>query len=77
MKRSLALLFVVAFLDLLAFSLILPLLPYFAETFGASPFMVGALTAAYALGQVIGAPIIGRISDRFGRKPLLVLSVAG
>jgi MFS transporter, DHA1 family, tetracycline resistance protein len=77
MKRSLAILFLVAFLDLLSFSLILPLLPYFAERFGATPFMVGALTAAYAVGQVIGAPVIGRLSDRFGRKPLLVLSVAG
>jgi MFS transporter, DHA1 family, tetracycline resistance protein len=77
MKRSLAILFSVAFLDLLSFSLILPLLPYFAENFGATPFIVGALTAAYAVGQVIGAPVIGRLSDRYGRKPLLVLSVAG
>lgn len=77
MKKSLAILFSVAFLDLLSFSLILPLLPYFAERFGASPFLVGALTAAYAIGQVIGAPVIGRLSDRYGRKPLLVLSVAG
>jgi MFS transporter, DHA1 family, tetracycline resistance protein len=77
MKKSLALLFSVAFLDLLSFSLILPLLPYFAEHFGATPFIVGALTAAYAVGQVIGAPVIGRLSDRYGRKPLLVLSVAG
>jgi DHA1 family tetracycline resistance protein-like MFS transporter len=77
MKKSLALLFTVAFLDLLSFSLILPLLPYYAEHFGATPFIVGALTAAYAIGQVLGAPVIGRLSDRFGRKPLLVLSVAG
>jgi MFS transporter, DHA1 family, tetracycline resistance protein len=77
MKRNLAILFLIAFLDLLAFSLILPLLPYFAQHFGATPFVVGALTAAYALGQVIGAPVIGRLSDRYGRKPLLVLSVAG
>jgi Arabinose efflux permease len=77
MKRNLAILFLVAFLDLLSFSLILPLLPYFAERFGATPFLVGALTAAYAVGQVIGAPVIGRLSDRYGRKPLLVLSVAG
>jgi DHA1 family tetracycline resistance protein-like MFS transporter len=77
MKKSLALLFSIAFLDLLSFSLILPLLPYYAELFGASAFTVGALTAAYAIGQVIGAPIIGRLSDRHGRKPLLLLSVAG
>jgi DHA1 family tetracycline resistance protein-like MFS transporter len=77
MKKGLALLFAVSFLDLLSFSLILPLLPYYAEHFGASPFIIGALTAAYAIGQVIGAPIIGRLSDRYGRKPLLLLSVAG
>ena len=77
MKRSLSLLFATAFLDLLSFSIILPLLPYYAEHFGATPFLIGLLTASYAVGQVIGAPAIGRLSDRFGRKPLLVLSVGG
>lgn len=53
------------------------MLPYYAERFGAFPFVVGALTAAYAIGQVIGAPAIGRLSDRYGRKPFLMLSIAG
>lgn len=77
MRKNLALLFTVAFLDLLSFSLILPLLPYYAQRFGASPFLIGALTAAYAVGQVFGAPFIGRLSDRYGRKPLLLLSIGG
>jgi DHA1 family tetracycline resistance protein-like MFS transporter len=77
MKKPLGILFAVAFLDLLSFSLILPLLPYYAEHFGATPLVIGLLTSAYAVGQVIGAPVIGRLSDRFGRKPLLVPIVAG
>jgi len=67
----------VVFIDLLGFSLILPLLPYYAETFNASKFTTGLLIAVYALMQLIGAPILGRLSDRFGRRPILLISVFG
>ncbi len=67
----------VVFIDLLGFSLILPLLPYYAETFNASKFTTGLLIAVYALMQLIGAPILGRLSDRFGRRPVLLVSVFG
>lgn len=67
----------VVFIDLLGFSLILPLLPYYAETFNASKFVTGLLIAAYALMQLIGAPILGRLSDRYGRRPILLISVFG
>ena len=69
--------FIVVFVDLLGFGLILPLLPYYAETFGANPLIIGFLVASYAAASLIGAPILGRLSDRFGRRPILLLSVAG
>ena len=69
--------FLVVFVDLLGFSLILPLLPYYAETYGASAAVVGLLVASYAAAQLIGAPLLGRLSDRMGRRPVLLLSVAG
>ena len=70
-------LFSVVFVDMLGFGLILPLLPYIASNWGATPLMIGFISAAYPLGQFIGAPLVGRFSDRFGRKPLLLFSIAG
>ena len=77
MRRSLILILLFVFIDVLGFSLILPLLPYYAADFNASSIMVGLLLSANALTQMIGAPILGRLSDRFGRKPLLVSSIIG
>ncbi len=78
MKRSRLLnIFLVVFIDLLGFGLILPLLPYFAGQYGASEFLIGLLVASYAAAQFIGAPLMGRLSDRFGRRPILVVSIAG
>lgn len=78
MKNSrLLTIFIIVFIDLLGFSLILPLLPYYAESYGATPALTGLLVASYAAAQLLGAPLLGRISDRYGRRPVLLFSVAG
>jgi MFS transporter, DHA1 family, tetracycline resistance protein len=69
--------FLVVFVDLLGFGLILPLLPFYAESFGATPLIIGLLTASYAAAQLIGAPWLGRLSDRYGRRPILLISILG
>jgi len=76
-KSALLSVFMIVFVDLLSFSLILPLMPYIAESFGLNSFFVGLLLAMYPIGQVFGTPVLGRLSDRFGRKPILLISVAG
>ena len=78
MKNSrLLTIFIIVFVDLLGFGLILPLLPYYAETYGATAVVVGLLVASYAAAQLVGAPLLGRLSDRIGRRPVLLLSVTG
>ncbi len=69
--------FMVILVDLLAYSVILPLLPFYAESFGASPAMVGALLATFAACQLVAGPPLGRWSDRIGRKPVLIVSQVG
>jgi len=69
--------FLIVFIDLLGFSLILPLLPYFAETSGANATVVGLLVACYGTTQLIGVPLLGRLSDHYGRRPILLISVLG
>jgi len=76
-KRRLGLIFGFVLIDLLGYSLILPLLPYYAETFGATVTLVGLLGTVNALSQLIAAPTIGRLSDRYGRRPLLIVSIVG
>lgn len=76
-KKLLFSIFLVVLIDLLGFGLILPLLPFYAESFGANAVLVGFLVADYAFFQLIGAPILGRLSDRLGRRPVLLISIAG
>ena len=60
---------VIVLVDLIGLSIIIPILPYFAARFSATPFVIGILQATYPLMQFIGAPILGRLSDRFGASP--------
>lgn len=76
-RARLSTIFAIVFVDLLGFSLILPLVPFYAKDFGASDTIVGLLVASYAAAQLIGAPILGRISDRVGRRPVLLISIIG
>lgn len=78
MKRSpLVVLFLTVFIDLLGFGIVLPLLPYYAESFGAGPLAVTLLSSCYSMMQFLFAPVWGRLSDRVGRRPVLILSLAG
>jgi DHA1 family tetracycline resistance protein-like MFS transporter len=76
-RKRLFNIFLIVFIDLLGFGIILPLLPFYAEEFGASPATIGLLVAVYPAMQMIGAPILGRLSDRYGRRPVLLVSILG
>jgi len=78
MKRSpLLSICLIVLVDVLGLTLILPLLPFYAEHFGAKPFTVGLLMSVFGLCQFIGAPVLGRLSDRVGRKKVLLVSQMG
>ena len=77
MTRPLVIIFLTIFVNLVGFGIIIPLLPFYAETFGASPLVIGLLFAVFSLCQLAAAPALGDISDRYGRRPVLVFSLAG
>lgn len=70
-------LFLIVFVDLVGFGVIIPLLPFYGEHFHASPATVGALMATYSLVQLVTAPMWGSLSDRIGRRPVLIASLLG
>lgn len=69
--------FLVVAVDVFGMTLMIPLLPFYAEHFGASPFVVGLLFSSFAACQLLSGPILGRISDNAGRKPTLIASQIG
>lgn len=76
-KGSLATVFLAVLIDLMGFGLVLPLLPFYASTFHASAISVGLLYSIYSLAQLIFSPLWGSLSDRIGRRPIMLLSTLG
>lgn len=70
-------LFLTVFVDLVGFGIVLPLLPFYADRFGASGLMVGVLVSVYSAAQLVTAPFWGRLSDTFGRRPILLVGLLG
>ena len=67
----------VVLVDLLGFTLVMPLLAPFADQYGFKDWQIGFLFSAYPVCQLVAGPILGRLSDRYGRKPVLIFSQAG
>jgi MFS transporter, DHA1 family, tetracycline resistance protein len=67
----------VTFIDIVGFSMLIPMLPYFVTHFGASPYVVGLLVATFSFCQFVSAPLWGTVSDRIGRKSVLIISQIG
>ncbi|WP_132058699.1 MFS transporter [Halorussus amylolyticus] len=76
-RRALATVVAVVFIDLLGFGIIIPILPFYVRSFGVSDVYIGLLAASYSLMQFVFAPLLGSLSDRRGRRPVLLISVAG
>lgn len=77
MSRPLLVIFLTIFVNLVGFGIIIPLLPFYAETFGAAPLTIGLLFASFSVSQLVAAPILGDLSDRWGRRPILIFSLLG
>ena len=67
----------VIFINMLGFGIIVPLLPFYAKSFNAAPWQIGLIFGAYSVGAFFGEPFWGRLSDRYGRKPLLISTITG
>ena len=76
-RRTLIPLFFIVLTDFLGMMLIVPLLPFYAQILKATPIQIGLLGSTFALCQLVGGPVLGRLSDRYGRKPILVVSQVG
>ena len=77
MTRPLVVIFLTIFVNLVGFGIIIPLLPFYAESFGASPLTIGLLFAVYSACQLVASPALGDLSDRYGRRPVLIFSLLG
>jgi DHA1 family tetracycline resistance protein-like MFS transporter len=76
-SRPLLIIFLTILVNLIGFGIIIPLLPFYATTFGASPLTVGLLFASFSLAQLFASPVLGAWSDKWGRRPILIFSLVG
>jgi MFS transporter, DHA1 family, tetracycline resistance protein len=76
-RRALLPIFLIVLVDILGMTIILPLLPFYAQEFFASEWQIGLLVATYAACQLVSGPLLGQLADRMGRKPLLLVSQVG
>ena len=76
-RGALATVWLTLFLDLVAFGIIIPVLPYYAQAFGATAKVVTLLSTTFSLAQFTFAPVLGRLSDRHGRRPVMLISIGG
>ena len=76
-RRPLVVIFLTVLVNLIGFGIIIPLLPFYAQTFGASPLMIGMLFASFSISQLVASPVLGHWSDRWGRRPVLIFSLLG
>lgn len=75
-RRALAVVVGVVFIDLVGFGIVIPILPFYVRSFGVSDAYIGLLAASYSLAQFLAAPALGRLSDRIGRRPVLLASLS-
>src|SRR3954468_8255786 len=76
-KGALGIIFLIVLIDLMGFGIIIPLLPFYVPDYQAHAMKVTLLFSVYSICQFIGAPILGMLSDRFGRRPVLTISQVG
>ncbi len=77
MSRPLLIIFLTILVNLIGFGIIIPLLPFYAQTFGASPLTIGLLFGSFSLAQLFASPVLGHWSDKWGRRPVLIFSLVG
>jgi DHA1 family tetracycline resistance protein-like MFS transporter len=76
-SRPLLIIFLTILVNLIGFGIIIPLLPFYAQTFGASPLTIGLLFASFSVAQLFASPVLGHWSDSWGRRPVLIFSLVG